>query len=73
MLRPGQAAPEYLTACDTPMGEGWSVQTRTRTVQEMRQLQMEMIMADRITSYNVCYTKLLRPSALPSALKHFQI
>ncbi len=40
------AAPEYITACDTPMGEGWQVMTRTPKVQEMRQLQMEMIMAD---------------------------
>ncbi|WP_305072430.1 2Fe-2S iron-sulfur cluster binding domain-containing protein [Propionivibrio sp.] len=54
VLRPGQAAPEYLTACDTPMGEGWSVQTRTRIVQEMRQLQMEMIMADHHQDCSTC-------------------
>ena len=52
--RPGQAAPEYLTACDTPMGEGWTVQTRTRAVQEMRQLQMEMIMADHHQDCSTC-------------------
>ena len=38
--------PQYLTACDTPMCEGFKVRTRTPKVQEMRQLQMEMIMAD---------------------------
>lgn len=40
------AAAHYVTACDTPIGEGWKVMTRTPKVQEMRQLQMEMIMAD---------------------------
>ncbi len=40
------AAPHYVTACDTAMAEGWKVMTRTPKVQEMRQLQMEMIMAD---------------------------
>ena len=40
------AAPRYVTACDTPMVEGWNVLTRTHKVQEMRQLQMEMTMAD---------------------------
>lgn len=40
------AAPKHLTACDTAMGENWQVRTRTPRVQEMRQLQMEMIMAD---------------------------
>lgn len=37
---------KHLTACDTAMSEGWKVRTRTPKVQEMRQLQMEMIMAD---------------------------
>lgn len=37
---------KYMTACDTPMTEGWKIMTRTPKVQEMRQLQMEMIMAD---------------------------
>jgi len=44
--RPDAADPHYVTACDTPLGEGWKVMTRTPKVQEMRQLQMEMIMAD---------------------------
>lgn len=44
--RQAHAAPEYVTACDTPIGDGWQVMTRTPRVQEMRQLQMEMIMAD---------------------------
>lgn len=38
--------PQYVTACDTPMAEGLKVQTRTPKVLEMRQLQMEMTMAD---------------------------
>ena len=46
MRRAGQATPDYVTACDTPMSEGAEVMTRTPRVQEMRQLQMEMIMAD---------------------------
>ena len=46
MRRAGQATPDYVTACDTPMSEGAAVMTRTPRVQEMRQLQMEMIMAD---------------------------
>ena len=41
-----QEEPKYVTACDTAMAEGWKVMTRTPKVQEMRQLQMEMIMAD---------------------------
>jgi ferredoxin hydrogenase gamma subunit len=44
--RENVAGPHYVTACDTPMGEGWKVMTRTPKVQEMRQLQMELIMAD---------------------------
>jgi ferredoxin hydrogenase gamma subunit len=40
------AAPHYVTACDTPVSAGWKIMTRTPKVQEMRQLQMEMIMAD---------------------------
>ncbi len=44
--RAGQATPDYVTACDTPLSEGVQVMTRTPRVQEMRQLQMEMIMAD---------------------------
>jgi len=42
----GDVEPKHLTACDTAMVEGWQVRTRTPKVQEMRQLQMEMIMAD---------------------------
>ena len=42
----GAAEKHYLTACDTPMTEGCRIMTRTPKVQEMRQLQMEMIMAD---------------------------
>lgn len=38
--------PQYVTACDTPMMPGAKIMTRTPKVQEMRQLQMEMIMAD---------------------------
>ncbi len=40
------SAPQYVTACDTAMAEDWDVMTRTPKVQEMRRLQMEMIMAD---------------------------
>ncbi len=42
----GSDTTQYLTACDTAMAEGFKVRTRTPKVQEMRQLQMEMIMAD---------------------------
>ena len=42
----GEGEVRCLTACDTAMGDGWQVRTRTPRVQEMRQLQMEMIMAD---------------------------
>ena len=42
----GENATRYVTACDTAMVEGCKVMTRTPKVQEMRQLQMEMIMAD---------------------------
>lgn len=44
--QPDRAEPQFLTACDTPMAEGWKVLTRTHEVQEMRRLQMEMTMAD---------------------------
>lgn len=52
--RPGSTVPEHLTACDTPMGEGWQVMTRTPAVQEMRQLQMEMTMADHHQDCSTC-------------------
>ena len=42
----GADVAQYVTACDTAMAEGFQVMTRTPKVQEMRQLQMEMIMAD---------------------------
>ena len=42
----GEGEVRCLTACDTAMRDGWQVRTRTPRVQEMRQLQMEMIMAD---------------------------
>jgi ferredoxin hydrogenase gamma subunit len=42
----GSSETQYATACDTPMSAGCKVRTRTPKVQEMRQLQMEMIMAD---------------------------
>jgi ferredoxin hydrogenase gamma subunit len=42
----GSSKTQYATACDTPMSAGCKVMTRTPKVQEMRQLQMEMIMAD---------------------------
>jgi ferredoxin hydrogenase gamma subunit len=48
------AAPRYVTACDTPMVEGWNVLTRTHKVQEMRQLQMEMTMADHRQDCSTC-------------------
>ena len=47
-------APRYVTACDTPMVEGWNVMTRTHKVQEMRQLQMEMTMADHRQDCATC-------------------
>ena len=52
--RPGGAEPEYLTACDTPLGEGWQVLTRTAQVEEMRRLQMEMTMADHHQDCSTC-------------------
>ena len=42
----GASETQYATACDTAMTAGCKVMTRTPKVQEMRQLQMEMIMAD---------------------------
>ena len=54
MRRPGDAETEYLTACDTPLGEGWQVLTRTAEVQEMRRLQMEMTMADHHQDCSTC-------------------
>lgn len=52
--RDGEAEPAYLTACDTPLGEGWKILTRTHKVQEMRQLQMEMTMADHRQDCSTC-------------------
>lgn len=48
------SAPRYVTACDTPMVEGCNVMTRTHKVQEMRQLQMEMTMADHRQDCSTC-------------------
>ncbi|BEV71175.1 2Fe-2S iron-sulfur cluster binding domain-containing protein [Paludibacterium sp. THUN1379] len=51
----GQSAePRFLTACDTPMQEGWQVQTRTAKVQDMRRVQVEMTMADHHQSCSTC-------------------
>ena len=52
--RPDRSVPEYVTACDTPLGEGWQVLTRTAEVQEMRRLQMEMTMADHHQDCSTC-------------------
>ncbi len=46
--------PRYVTACDTPMVEGSNVMTRTHKVQAMRQLQMEMTMADHRQDCATC-------------------
>ena len=48
------STPRYVTACDTPMVEGWNVLTRTHRVQEMRPLQMEMTMADHRQDCATC-------------------
>ena len=48
------SAPRYVTACDTPMVEGSNVMTRTHKVQEMRQLQMELTMADHRQDCATC-------------------
>ncbi|MDR0577721.1 MAG: [FeFe] hydrogenase, group A [Candidatus Accumulibacter sp.] len=52
--RPGHAEPEYMTACDTPLGEGWQVMTRSPKAQEMRRLQLEMTMADHHQDCSTC-------------------
>ena len=52
--RPDCAEAQYLTACDTPMNDGWQVLTRTHAVQEMRRLQMEMTMADHRQHCSTC-------------------
>ena len=52
--RTDRATPEYVTACDTPIGEGWQIMTRSPKVQEMRQLQMEMTMADHHQDCSTC-------------------
>jgi ferredoxin hydrogenase gamma subunit len=54
VLKPGSSVPEHVTACDTPLAEGWQVMTRTPAVQEMRQLQMEMTMADHHQDCSTC-------------------
>ena len=46
--------PRYVTACDTPMVEGSNVMTRTHKVQAMRQLQMELTMADHRQDCATC-------------------
>jgi ferredoxin hydrogenase gamma subunit len=48
------AEAQYVTACDTPLREGWQVLTRTATVQDMRRLQLEMTMADHHQSCSTC-------------------
>lgn len=49
-----ESEPLFVTACDTPMVEGWKVLTLTHTVQEMRKLQMEMTMADHHQDCATC-------------------
>jgi ferredoxin hydrogenase gamma subunit len=48
------AEPTFVTACDTAMNSGWKVLTQTRTVQEMRKLQMELTMADHHQDCATC-------------------
>jgi len=49
----GQAV-RHVTACDTPLTEGCAIQTRTPQVQEMRRLQLEMLMADHNQDCATC-------------------
>ena len=51
---PDATEPIYVTACDTAMADGWKVMTRTHKVQEMRQLQMELTMADHRQDCSTC-------------------
>lgn len=48
------AEPSYLTACDTAMGEGWRIMTRTPVVREKRRVQMEMTLADHHQDCATC-------------------
>lgn len=54
VLQGDAAAPAYMTACDTPMSEGWRVMTRTPAVREKRRVQMEMTMADHHQDCATC-------------------
>ena len=52
--QPGEAEPRYVTACDTPMSADFQVLTHTPKLRGMRQLQMEMIMADHHQDCATC-------------------
>ena len=44
----------FVTACDTPMQEGWQIETHSKQVQDMRRVQLEMTMADHKQSCSTC-------------------
>ncbi|BEV71405.1 MULTISPECIES: 2Fe-2S iron-sulfur cluster binding domain-containing protein [unclassified Paludibacterium] len=52
--REGAASSEFVTACDTPMQEGLQVMTRTQAVQDLRRVQVELIMAEHNQDCAAC-------------------
>ena len=55
-----EKAPKPLPACATPVTEGMKVMTQSPVAKAAQNGVMEFLLINRITSYNVCYTKLLR-------------
>jgi ferredoxin hydrogenase gamma subunit len=52
--RDGVEGAEYVTACDTPMQEDIHIFTRTSTVQDLRRVQVEMVMAEHNQDCGSC-------------------
>ena len=51
---PGQGQSRMATACNTPMKDGMSIQTRTKKVRDMQKLQVELLMADHLQDCATC-------------------
>ena len=49
-----KAAPQIVTACNTPVREGMDVQTRSNKVRDMQRLQVELLMADHLQDCATC-------------------
>ncbi|MBB4304595.1 ferredoxin hydrogenase gamma subunit [Rhodobium orientis] len=54
IVQAGREIEQFVTSCNTPVGEGMVVQTRTPKVRAMQKLQVELLMADHLQDCATC-------------------